>query len=333
MHPRNPLSRRNFMEMACASAGMASLPSVGAQVMRCATAFSDDVFHTRNLQAFAKAWEAETNAEFSVKVYSNSSLQPMDRILPALQAGEIEMGEVFMSAYAEKYPLLNFDALPFLVRNYADARLMWKISRPGIEKAMEEQGLRVLYAVPWPAQLLLSANRINRLADFSGLRLRANNRTSARFAELSRAKPLSISATALTDAVRDKQFDCMFTSTVTAVDSKSWSNMRFLYDLNSWIPKNMLCMGSKTFARLSPKAKESLAALAVKAENDGWKLAEAADIQSRKELASHNVAFEQPSFELRRDLAKLGEKMSVEWTTKAGLDVTLLLSDYLRQRA
>lgn len=333
MDSKKPFSRRNFMEIACASATVASFPSIGAEAIRCATGFSDDVFHTRNLQAFVKAWQAETAGEISVKVHSNSSLLGMERIIPALQTGDIEMGEVFMSAYAEKYPILNFDALPFMVRNYADARLMWKISRPAIEKAMAEQGMRVLYAVPWPAQLLLSSTRIERLSDFAGLRLRANNRTSARFAELARAKPLSISATALTEAVREKQFDCMFTSTVTAVDSKSWSNMRFLYDLSSWIPKNMLCMENKTFARLSPKAKQSLAALAIKAENDGWNMAEAADAKSRKELASHNMGFEQPSFELRRDLGKLGEKMSVEWASKAGLDITLLLSEYLQKRA
>lgn len=313
-----------------AIAANSSLRSAG--LIRCATAFSDDVFHTQNLRNYVKKWMSETNSEASVQVYSNSSLKSLDKILPALETGEIEMGEIFMSAYAEKYPILNFDALPFLVRNYADARLMWQISRPSVEKLLMEQGVRVLYAVPWPAQRLLSSTKIERITDLAGLRFRSNNGTSARFAALTRAQPLAISATALADAVRDKQFDSMFTSTVTAVDSKSWSNMHFLYDVNGWVPKNMVCIGEKTFSLLSAKAKDALLTLAAKAESDGWAMAEEADAKSQKELANHNVGFEKASFELRRELAKLGEKMSIEWAKKAGLSTTLLLSEYMQKR-
>ncbi|XAH23305.1 TRAP transporter substrate-binding protein DctP [Xylophilus sp. GW821-FHT01B05] len=314
--------------VACGLAGGAR----AARNWRFATAYADGIYHTQNLRAFAERWAGHTGGAIGVEVHANASLAKMPDILPALQTGSIELGEVYMSAYAKQFPVLNFDALPFIVRNYDDARLMWKVSRKEVEDALAAQGIQLLYAVPWPPQALLSARRLTRLADLGGLSFRVNNEATQRIAELAKGRPVNISAADLEAAIRDKRAEVMLTSSVTAVDCKAWSGMKLFYDVNAWTPKNMVCASRKAYDSLTPAQQQALLADAAEAEQRGWALAQQADDAARRELAAHQVALELPEFELRRDLAKLGEKMSQEWAHTAGLRTSLVLVDYFRLR-
>ena len=69
-----------------------------------------------------------------------------------MQGGQAQIGEVLISNFSNEWHLFGADALPFLADSYDEAVKLWKVQKPLFEKKLAEQGMMVLYAVPWPPQ-------------------------------------------------------------------------------------------------------------------------------------------------------------------------------------
>ncbi|MGA0572392.1 TRAP transporter substrate-binding protein DctP [Variovorax sp. VNK109] len=330
------MQRRQFIHSLGAAAIASPLVATGASAQtatwRFATAYGDAVHHTRNVRLFSTEWQAASRGAVEVDLQVNAALKKMPEILPALEAGEIQLGEVLMSAYANLVPALNMDAIPFIVRGPEDARLMWQVSRASIEKALAARGLELLYAVPWPGQGLFSRKAVARLEDLKSMNFRVYNDATRRMAELSGATPANIAASELAAAVADGRVDAMITSSVTGVDSQAWSRMKVFYELRAWIPKNMVCANARAVAALPAPAREALRTMAAQAEKRGWSLADAADDDAKLQLTRSRMSVEPAPFELRRTLSSLGEKMSREWAARAGIDNAIVLLDFFNRR-
>jgi len=306
------------------------LAQAQASALRFSGAYGDAVFHTQNLRQFAR--RVAELAGSPVELGVNSQLKPMAEVLPALETGELAFGEVLMSSYGAKYPLLAIDSLPFIVRGFEDAAHMWEASRKAVGEELLAHGVRVLYAVPWPGQGLYSRIAVNQLSDLKGLRFRVYNDATKRLAELSGATAATIAAQDLSKAIETGQVDAMVTSSTTGVDSQAWKYMKFFVDLRAWIPKNMVCVSEKVWNGFSPAVRQSLLEAAKQAETQGWQMARSADEAAKKQLAEQRVQVVPPTAELRRTLDQLGERFGREWAQKAGITGTQALLGYYARR-
>ena len=300
--------------------------------LRCSGSYGEGVFHTQNLQAFARQAGELSKGAVQIEVTPNARLKPMKDVLPALSKGEMAFGEVLMSSYGAQHPLLAIDSLPFIVRSFEDAARMWEASRPAIEAEMAGQGVRVLYAVPWPGQGLYSRTPVNLLQDLKGLKFRVYNDATKRLAELSGAVPVNIAANDLPKAIESGQVDAMLTSSTTGVDSQAWKAMGYFLDLRAWIPKNMVCVSESIWKTLSPDARNAVLEAAKQAETRGWQMARAADDAAKKQLAEQKIKVGLASADFRRTLDLLGERFGREWSQKAGLASTSALLGYYTSR-
>jgi TRAP-type C4-dicarboxylate transport system substrate-binding protein len=113
-----------------------------APALRFSGAYGDAVFHTQNLRQFAR--RASELLARPIELSVNAQLKPMAEVLPALASGELAFGEVLMSSYGSKYPLLAMDSLPFIVRGFEDASHMWESSRQVISDDLLSRGVRLL---------------------------------------------------------------------------------------------------------------------------------------------------------------------------------------------
>src|SRR5256885_8576055 len=108
---------------------------------------------------------------------------------------EIQFGEVLMSSYVDMHPLLGMDSLPFIVRGFDEAARLWQLTRPVLQEfLLAQQGVRLLFAVPWPAQGLFCRRPVNSIVDLKGLRLRVQSDATKRLAELWGAQPVVLAA-------------------------------------------------------------------------------------------------------------------------------------------
>jgi TRAP-type C4-dicarboxylate transport system substrate-binding protein len=144
----------------------------------------DKTFHTQNIRQFATDVEQATAGKLKITVHSGGSLFKHPQIKRAVQTGQVQTGEVFISILGNEDPLFTVDSIPFLATDYAQAKKLWQASRELIEQRLAKDGLILLYAVPWPAQGLYVSKPVATIADLGGLKFRAYNKATSRLAQL-----------------------------------------------------------------------------------------------------------------------------------------------------
>jgi len=235
-----------------------------------------------------------------------------------------------MSLLGNENPVFEIDSLPLLATSYEQAMKLWRVSRPTIEKLLEEQGLKLLYAVPWPPQGLYLKKEINSFDDFKGLKVRVYNATLTRLVELMGGNPTTIQTPEIPQAFSTGVIDAMITSPSTGVSSQVWDFINFYYDLQTWIPKNMVIINKKVFESLKPVTQDSILQAALIAETRGWELSQRETDEKIKILADHGIKIVQPPPKLNEDLQRIRLVMINEWQNKAGSLGREILENYYR---
>ena len=182
------------------------------------------------------------------------------------------IGEIIISGFSNEDPMFGLDSIPFLATSYADAQKLWSVSKAATEARLAKQGIKVLYSVPWPPQGIFSAKPINSAADLKGVKWRAYNPNTSRIAQLVGAQPVTMQAAELTQALATGAVTTFMTSGATGYDSKVWEQVKYYYDVNAWLPKNLVIVSQKAFDALDKPTQAALLKAAADAEARGWKI-------------------------------------------------------------
>jgi TRAP-type transport system periplasmic protein len=122
--------------------------AVAQTTWRLASGYSDASFQTANLREFAIDVSRTSNGKLAIEVRSNNSLVKLAEIRNAVGAGTIELGEVILTGMSKEFPLAGADAVPFVIGSMNDAKRLWDLQRPALEKQLGAKGLVLLYSVP-----------------------------------------------------------------------------------------------------------------------------------------------------------------------------------------
>lgn len=235
------------------------------------------------------------------------------------------MGETIMSNLANQSPVFQFDSIPFLVTNYADARKLWQGQRPFVETYMKEQGMRFIYAVPWPGQGFFTKKEINTMADMAGVKFRTYNSTTEKMASLMKAVPTTVEAVEIPQAFSAGIVDAMVTSAATGARTEAWTFSTYYYDTQAWMPKNMVYVNEAAFRRLSPKVQQAIIEAGKTAETRGWKMSEEVFTETTAAIKA-KMQYRAPNATLTKELAKIGDLMSVDWAKAMGPNAEKILA-------
>ncbi len=292
------------------------------------TAYPATNFHTENINQFVADVDRATGGKLKITVHANASLFKANEIKRAVQGGQAQIGEILISAYSNEDPLFGADSIPFLATSYADAGKLWKASRKAIEERFAKQGMRILYAVPWPPQGIYSSKPIAMLSDMKGLKMRTYNPATSRIAELAGAQPVTIQASELAQAMATGAVNANITSGATGYDSKAWEQVKYFYDAQAWLPKNIVFVNAAAFDTLDRSMQDAILKAAADAETRGWKVSEEKTKWYLEQLAKNGMTVAPPSPTLTGELKKIGETMTSEWTKQAGPDAQAVVDSY-----
>jgi len=282
------------------------------------TPYGDGVHHTKNVRQFADELNKQTNGELKIVVHSGASLIKHPEIHRAVRTGQVPIGEMFMGLLGNDNPIFKADNIPFLASDFTSAKRLWDATRPSIEKALEKDGLKLLYAVPWPPQGFYTKKPISSAADLAGLKMRAYSPTTSRLAVLLKATPTTVQTPEIPQAFSTGIIDAMVTSPSTGVSSQSWDYISDYTDTQAWIPKNMVIVNMRAFKRLDSEIQDSVMKAAASAEMRGWEMAQAETDTKTATLAENGIKVAKPSSQLKSDLKAIGKTMGDEWAKEAG---------------
>jgi len=284
------------------------------------TAYPASNFHTENLTQFAADVEKATAGKLKVTLHPNASLFKAPEIKRAVQGNQAQAGEFLMVNFENEWPLFGIDGIPFLADSYASARKLYEAQKPALEKKLGEQGMMLLYTVPWPPQGIYAKRQLNTLADMKGLKWRAYSPATARIAELVGAQPVTIQAAELTQALATGVVDSYMSSGSTGFDSKTYEHVKYWYDTQAWLPKNAVVANKSAFGSLDKAAQDGLLKAASAAEARGWALSQEKNGWYLEQLKSKGMSIEQPSAIFKGELQKVGETLLQDWLKKAGAE-------------
>jgi TRAP-type C4-dicarboxylate transport system substrate-binding protein len=308
---------------------LTATPACCAQVQwKLASAYPSGNFHTENLDAFAEEVADATGGSLSIKVFPNGSLFPAKMIMDAVRIGQAQIGEALISLHERQDPIFGVDVVPFVATSYDEAHRLWAASRPSIERKFAAQGLKVLFAVPWPPQGLYSTKQINSISDMQGLSWRVYNEATHRIAEIVGATPVTIQAAELRQALATGLINAFMTSGATGYDAKAWEFMSYYYDTQAWIPKNVTLVNKAAFDELETPVQQTLLRIGATAEVRGWRASQDKNKWYVEQLAANGLKVLSPSDSLKAGLREIGQHLTAEWLAKAGAAGQAILDEY-----
>jgi TRAP-type C4-dicarboxylate transport system substrate-binding protein len=285
-------------------------------------------YHTQNIQQFADEVDKASGGALKITVHANASLFKAPEIKRAVQGGQAQAGEILLANFQNEWQLFGADGLPFLADSFDQANKLYKAQRPFLEKKLGEQGMMLLYSVPWPPQGIYVKKPINSAADLKGVKWRAYSPATARIAELVGAQPVTVQAAELSQAMATGVVESYMSSGSTGYDTKTYEHIKYWYDTQAWLPKNAVIMNRAAFEKLAPNVRDAVLKAASAAESRGWQLAQTKNQEYIDLLKKNGMNIVSPPAQLKSDMQKVGETMLKEWLDKAGAEGKALVDAY-----
>ena len=318
-----------FAAAALIAGAMLSVAPASAQTKwNLPAAYPADNPHSENLVAFAKDVETATSGKLQITVHPGASLFKAPDIKRAVQTGQAQMGEVLLSLHENEDPIYGLDVVPFLATSFPEAMKLYQASKAAIEKRLAAQGLMLLFAVPWAPQGVYANKPINTIEDMKGLKWRAYNVGTARIGELVGAQSVTIQAAELPQALATGVVNSFMSSGGTGYDSKVWESLKYFYDVQAWIPKDVTFVNKAAFDALDKPTQDAIMKAAATAETRGWKAWEDKSGWYLDQLKAKGMIVQPPSPELKAGFQKIGEQLTADWLKKAGADGQAIVDAY-----
>jgi TRAP-type transport system periplasmic protein len=297
-----------------------------------ATPYADSLFQEVNVIQFTKDIKEGTKGGLIINVHNSSSLFRHPEIKKAVQTGQIEMGEVQLSSYANEEELYNYDNVPFMATTYEEETALWEATRPFLAARLMKDRLRLLYGVAWPPQGIYTTKLLKAVSDFKGLKCRTANRMTARLAELLGTIPIVVTAPEVPQAFSTGMVNAMITSSAFGVSNQAWDFVKNFLDIGAWLGMNQVFINERAFQSLKPEFQKVILDAAAKAEVRGRNMSIEANEVSKRLLTKNGMNVYLPSPEFLRDVKSLAAPMNQEWIKAVGGDGKKIWDKYQELR-
>lgn len=305
-----------------------AMPAFAAEKWDMPMAYSASNFHSVNGVAFADCVRDATSGEIDITVHPGGSLFAGADIKRAVQTGQVQIGERLLSGHQNENAVFGYDNIPFLAPSFDESEMLYKAAKPQIEALLDEQGLELLYAVPWPPQGLYFNKEVNAVADMAGLKFRSYNNTTSRLAELTGMLPVTIEAAEISQAFATGVAEAMVSSGATGYDRKVWESLSHFYEVNSWLPRNYVMVNQDVWDGVSDANKAAITDCATEAQSRGLQASKDYTQFTMDGLAEGGMTVGPAGEALMGELLTIGETMTAEWMEAAGADGAALVDAY-----
>ncbi|UWR38437.1 TRAP transporter substrate-binding protein [Sulfitobacter sp. W074] len=287
-----------------------------AETWDLALAYSATNYHSEIATAFAD--EVSEKTDLDVVAHPGGSLFAGAEIYGAVRRGLAPMGERLISALANENPIFEVDSVPFLATGFDGAAKLYAASKPALVDTLKEDGLVFLYSCPWPPQGFYSVAEASDLASLKGLKFRAYNATTSRMAEGLGMVPTTIEAAELSQAFATGVAQSMISSGSTGFDRKLWEEVDYFYDVQAWLPRNMVFANGKAWEGLDEEAQNAVHAAAANAEKACWSKAEELAGWYVEQFAENGMTVGTLEGEVLDGFLSVGAELRADWEERAG---------------
>jgi len=281
-------------------------------------AYSATNFHSEMGVVFAERVGEYTGGAMTITVHPGGSLFKGGEIKRAIQTGQVNIGERFMSAHANEAPLLGWDNLPFVATTYADNEKLWGAAKESVNAQLADLNLVALYTCPWPGQGFYFNKEVKSSADTQGVKFRSYNTATATFAEGLGMVPVQVEAAELSQALATGVAEAFISSGSTGYDRKVWEHLSHYYKVNAWLPRNYVMVNKGAWDGLDAAVQAQIQKAADETGADC--AAKSADLANWyfEQLETNGMTVTDAGPEFLAELQTIGAKMQADWLAETG---------------
>lgn len=314
------LNRRQVLATGVAGSAMTLIPnmSLAATTWDMPSAYGAGNFISKAYAAFGEDVSKRTNGDLTITLHPAGSLYSGGDILRAVREGQVPIGGRFLGAHSKQVPLLGLDTVPFLATTRAQSRKLYDVSKDAIVAALDEIGLKLLFAPVWPPQGLFSKKEVKTVDDMNGVKFRAYDASTTRLAELMGAVPTQTEASEIAQAFSTGVAVAMMASGAIGIWQKIWDYADFYYEVNAWLPKSGVIVNADTWDALDSATQAAVIEAAAAAEASVWDEMEVQNDGYKATMTENGMTIADPSADLQAGLNEIGAKMTAEWIEASG---------------
>lgn len=274
-------------------------------------------FHTVNAVNFATAVEEATGGKVKMTIHAGGSLGiRANESLRAVEDGAVPVAEYGLFQQVGDLPILGIEAIPFLIKDYAQLRVMHELVRPTWEAQLAERNQKILYIVPWPSQNFFTKTPVATQADLAGMRFRTYDANTATMISNLGAVPLQMNNADIMPALATGKLDAVMTSGTTAVAQKYWEFLKHTYNTNHLWASNALVVNLEAWNALDAETRAAIEAVAAKMEPEFWAISEAEHGKRMAQLKENGMTVEAPTPELLEAMRAATAQMGPDFEAK-----------------
>ncbi|GEN24393.1 hypothetical protein HCU01_23420 [Halomonas cupida] len=287
---------------------------------------------SENISWFADQVREATGGELDLRVHPSGTLFPGDQIKRAVQRDQAQIGVHVLSAHQNESILFGIDSVPFLANSFEESAQLWEVTKPALTELMAEQNLQLLYHIPWPPQGLFFDREISSPEDADGLKFRAYNTATARFAELMGMTPTLIEEAEISQAAATGMVQSLISSGDPVYNHQLWDYLPHFYDAQAWLVLSHVFVNKERWDALDEETQQAVLDISLQAEQRGEQQAKELTETLKSQLSEKGVSIHQPAEKLREEFDRIGEEMQEEWLEKAGDQGRQLVEEYRAQQ-
>ena len=308
--------------------GLLPVTQAQAETWDMALAYSATNYHSEIAAAFAAEVTEATGGELEIVTHPSGSLFGGAEIYGAVRRGLVPIGERLISALGNQDALFEIDSVPFLATGFDDAWSLYQASQPALVELLSEEGLHFLYSCPWPPQGFYSVQEANTLEDLDGLRFRAYNATTSRMAELLGMSPTQIEAAELAQAFATGVAESMISSGSTGYDRALWEHVDYYYDVQAWLPRNMVIVNEEAWAALDDETRSIIETAAATAEETCWARSEELNDWYVEQFVENGMTVGTLNADMQAAFEAAGNELRADWLERVGDRGSAILDAY-----
>lgn len=248
-------------------------------------------FHTLNAIAFAERVKKETQGEIVMTARPGGELGvKANESVRAISEGVVPMGELALFQNASRGAVLGVEALPFLVADYDQLKVLHKSFRPIWEGVLAKNNQKVLYMVPWPNQFFFMKRPLASVDDLKGVKMRTLDKLSTDWVNRLGMVPVQMTNLEILQALGSGMLDGVPTSAGTAVAQKYWDFMKYGYETNHTWASNVMSINLDTWKKLTPSQQATIERVAHEMEPVFWEASKRDHAVKSAELSAKGMA-------------------------------------------
>jgi TRAP-type C4-dicarboxylate transport system substrate-binding protein len=271
---------------------------------------------------FARLVSERTGGVVTVAPAFDNELKITSAEMPrAMREGRIEAGDAFAGPLSGLDPIFGLSTLPFMVQSIEAARALNSRARPLYEKALGEQGLKLLYLTIWPASGLWTEHALGNGEDLATLSLRTYDEGSTGVMRAAGANAEFLPMDKALAALKEHRLNAFLTSGDGGSGRKLWDFLPHFTAINYAMPVSIAFVRSETFAALSAEMQQNVLAAASETEQGQLDLLAHRTAENYARMRANGVTIVEPApAALLAALRQAAERPIADWRARAGHD-------------